>query len=95
MRIDLEKIHHFSSIGTFVFTVCILVATVWPLLPHRETPATAPISRDQQQGQIAPTKAVPAERPMTVWIMPSLLGLVILIAAAINLKAASEESGRR
>lgn len=87
MRIDLEKLHHFSSIGTFLFTVCILVATVWPLLPHAES-ATPAVADQEQQAQNVPATVLPAKRPMTVWIWPSLLALAIVVAGVINFKAA-------
>src|SRR5579864_2743734 len=38
MGLSLEKIHHFSSIGTFVFTVVLVVLTVVPMVWPRSDP---------------------------------------------------------
>lgn len=84
MRIDLEKTHHFTSIGTFILTAFILVATVWPLLPRAEGDAVKSGDKQEQSQPISP----PARHPVTAWILPGLLGLAIVGAAVINLKAA-------
>ena len=85
MRIDLEKTHHFCSIGTFVFTVLILAATVWPLF---QSHANANPLRQAISSSANGANEQPKQGPLVSWVMPSVLAGALLLAAFLHLAAA-------
>lgn len=68
---DLDKASKLSTIGAFVLGAIVLYFTVWP--PH-QAPQTSPAPHE-------------ANGMTTNWILPSALGLCILLAAFLNFAA--------
>jgi hypothetical protein len=77
MRTILERAHDFSSIGTFVLTIVIVVLMVIPMLLHPANPSQDSIP-------------VPGGHRMIDWIMPSILALSLILAGVLHFLAARE-----
>jgi len=70
---DTGKLSNYSNVGTFVLTIVILVIMVVPLLRNSDPPPSTQANDPHLSGA-----------PVITWIMPSILALAILGAAALN-----------
>jgi hypothetical protein len=97
MTIDLERAHHFASMGTFFLTAVTVVIMVLPLVsPLLQPPPKADVSTpqtkgpQQQQPQKEPPRPFWAQVPAQ-WALPSLLAFSLIAAGFLHLKAARIE----
>jgi hypothetical protein len=75
---ELERWHHYSSIGTFVGTVVIIILAVVPMLP---------LSNTNGKAEKAPAPEQRVDVSVTGWIPASVLGLGIIGSAVLNFAA--------
>jgi hypothetical protein len=73
---SLEKVHHFSSIGTFLLTIVVVAIMVIPMLwPSQMSP-------QQHAGTALESK------PMIGWLLPSILSFSLVLAGVLHFLAA-------
>src|SRR5438876_12382916 len=84
MRMDWAKANNVSGVGTFGLTVAVVVLMVWPLL----RPTTPPSSDD---AVASVNSASTSASGMTGWGPPVLLGVCLLVAAGLHLKASRSQ----